>query len=93
MTKINWISILESKPQSKFNWDIDVLVRITGLSMTAAEYEEYKVLKWRQKIGCFIEWEYDSQGNLNSVLYNDPKAKPSLHPTVTHWTYFNKVEE
>ena len=47
----------KEKPISANGADIKVIVRICGLSMTASEYETYKVVSWREKINCFIDWD------------------------------------
>ena len=89
---MKWNKIQDKKPECNINADVDVLVKIEGLSMNASEYSEYKVVKWRQKINCFIYWEYNSQGKFESITYNNPKENKQYgHPTVTHWTYFNCV--
>lgn len=81
-------------PVSLSGNDIKVIVRITGLSMNGSEYEDYKVINWREKINCFIDWEYDSEGNFNSIKYNEPNVKKAFGcPIVTHWDYLKKVSE
>ena len=89
---MKWNKIDKKQPECNINCDINVIVRITGLSMNASEYEEYKVVKWRQSIKCFIDWEYNSKGEFVSITYNNPnKNRQYGYPTVTHWSYFNCV--
>lgn len=82
----------KEKPTSNIGADVNVVVRIVGLSMNASPYEEYKVVIWRKKINCFIEWQYDSKGCFNSVKYNElnVKYKPGSS-YVTHWDYLKEV--
>lgn len=83
---LKWFKIAKRQPESMSGHDIDVIVKIEGLSMTASEYDEYRVVKWRPKINCFIEWH---KGEV--IKYND-KQKPPRAATVTRWAYFNRCE-
>jgi hypothetical protein len=47
---LEWNKAEEKQPKGHPSFGIDVMVRIYGLaSMTASEYDEYKVLKWYEK--------------------------------------------
>ena len=78
----------KEKPKGNINYDIPILCKVHGLSMVGSEYEEYVVLKWREKLQCFIDWRYDCNGNFNSVKWNEPNInKPIGAECVTEWCY------
>lgn len=82
----------KEKPVSSNGADIKVIVRVCGLSMTASDYETYKVVSWREKINCFIDWEYNAKGEFDAVKYNDPNSRYIIgQPYVTHWDYLKEV--
>ena len=83
-----WIDVNDELPENENdinNSDIDCLCTVEGLSMNASEYTEYKVLKFRKKLNCFIEWVYNSKGEFISVKYNDTEKTYPDKPRVTFW--------
>ena len=88
---MKYIDINKGLPESPHQLDIDVLVRITGLAMNASPYEEYRVLKFRPKMNCFIEWEYNSKGEMSAKTYNHENS--NKYDCVTHWAYLKKVPD
>ena len=84
---------IKHTPKTLSNGDVKVIVRITGLfGSEGSEYEEYKVVTYRDKMKCFICWEYNSNGEFVSVTYNDSSKKQSVgEAIVTHWDYLKEI--
>jgi len=84
-TKIKWTKIKNGVPQCKY--DTEVIASVEGLSMNASEYREFKILTWRPKLKCFLEWNSNE-----CIKYNDGTAIPG-QPVVTAWSYFNEFDD
>jgi hypothetical protein len=47
--ELKWVDVKTKNPDNRWR-DVDVIVKIKGLSVNASEYEEYRVVKWRSRI-------------------------------------------
>ena len=91
---LDWKRSWEETPIGHPSTETDVIVRIYGLaSITASEYEEYKVVKWYEKKKEFGEFKRDRKGYINYVSYDFGNESnmpyPYKKPFITHWAYFD----
>lgn len=86
---MRWNKSIDNKPKGNLEYDIDVLCKIETL-YNGSTIEEYKVLKWRESLGCFIMWSYNANGDFVSMKYNDPDRTNPILSWVTMWTYFKQ---